>query len=221
MNIDPGNHPPPLGGFGMDKITGFRWVCRREYSAQMDAYADAGYRIMSVVTEQSRGYVYPRSKIVQVENEPDLNDVPALVYAAYWNLYRDTYNGAGWQWCSAGLGRGLINAGDYLAQVWPHMHRKPDMIGVHCYDKDVAQAAAEMDDLWNRFGKPIVCTEWNHTNDQVWGMLAMLNGADGRSSWWNSYFPYCTAMDPSVQGLVDENDHPTEYGASWVSSPDV
>ena len=179
--------------------------------------------VLSVVTSESQGFVYGRADILQVGNEPDVDGtrMSPQDYAAQWNLYRDTYDGAFPYFALAGLGSGLTNSGEYLSAVWPLLNHKPDFVAVHCYDADVQQASQEIVDLWNRVGVPVIVTEWNHPNDQIWDMLDMLNGAEGLSSVWNSYYPYTTAMNSGTPGLVDADGQPTPQGASFVSAPSV
>jgi hypothetical protein len=233
VNIDPvywPANPHQINGFGMDKIKGFRTVSRNDPTliSYLDAAKLYGKHVMVVVTEQSKGYVYYQADIVQIGNEPDLQStyMTPRAYADYWNLYRNTYDGAFKYFAMAGLGSGYGPARGYLHSVWPLLEKKPDLIAVHCYDGDVNQSANEVLDLWNAsvaMGDPtaIIVTEWNRAANQIWDMLAMLNGPEGLSTAWNSYYPYTTAMDSSVQGLVDANNNPTDYGASFVSAPYV
>lgn len=234
MNVDPLNPPAapdPIHGFGMDKIHGFRTVSRNDpvvNSWLSNAKYNAHKHIMTVVTEQSEGFVWWGSDIVQIGNEPDINQtyMSPTDYAAYWNLYRDTYDGAFQYFCMAGLASGLGNERAYLVSVWPLLNHKPDMVACHLYDGDSNQSGNEIVDLWNAtvvLGQPtaVIASEWNKPNSQIWDMLDMLNGSGGLSGAWNSFFGYSTSMDTSLIGLVDVNGVPTADGASYVSCPYV
>ncbi len=231
INIDPANepwgHPDPNSGFAMDKIHGLRFVGRSSIAGWLDWYWGwHRFGLMNVITEQSQGWCYNKADIIQIGNEPDVAGTADSMdpdnYAWYWNLYRGTFDGFAPLWASAGLGSGLINAGNFLQAAWPGMNIKPDLVAVHCYDGDANQAIAECDDLWNRFGLPVIVTEWWRPANQVWDMIHALNNpTDGRSTAWHSMYPYTTAMNPTLTGLVDQNGNPTDVGASFVSAPDV
>lgn len=234
VNIDPTYFPAapdPRTAFGMDKIHGFRVVSRESIAAYCDNAKAAGKHILAVVTTQScptpgaNEFIYAGADIVQIGNEPDAGAtlMSPQAYAAYYNHVCEliAQYGINPYICTAGLASGLGNARAYLEQVWPLLNRTPDLVATHCYDGDTQQSANEIIDLWNAVQVPIVVTEWNKSADQIWDMLAMLNGAEGLSSAWNSYFPYTTAMDPTTQGLVDAQGNPTGYGASFVSAPNV
>lgn len=225
VNIDPlysPANPDPVSGFGMDKIHGFRYTSRNHPGqlAYLDSAKAAGKHLMAIVTGESEGYVDPRADILQIGNEPDVatTGLSPSDYAATWNLYRNTYDGDFGYFALAGLGSGLGPARAYLSGVWPLLDKKPDLVAVHLYDGDVTQATYEIDDLWNAVGVPVICTEWNHAQDQIWDLRAMLAG---RCSAWDSYYPYTTAMNSSTQGLVDAEGNPTDYGAGFVSAPYV
>jgi hypothetical protein len=231
INIDPANEPwglpDPGSGFGMDKIHGLRFVGRSSIASALDWYFSwHRFGLMNVVTEESEGWVYDKADIIQIGNEPDIpgtaDSMDPDTYGWYWNIYRGTYDGYAPLWASAGLGSGLVNAGNFLEAAWPGMDPKPDLIAVHCYDGDANQAMRECDDLWNRFGIPVIVTEWWRPANQVWDMIYALNNPwVGRSTVWHSMYPYSTAMNPGLTGLVDGSGNATDVGASFVSAPDV
>jgi hypothetical protein len=228
MNIDPLNPsaaPDPRTGFGMDRINRVRAVSRN--NAQQNAYLDslkaAGKQVMSVVTPESQGYVYPRSDLLQIGNEPDVQgtSMTPQQYAQMWNQYRQQYDGKTGQFVMAGLGSGLGNASAYLDQVWPLLQTKPDQVALHLYDGDTQKSLQEIQDVQAKLQQlgssaPVVVTEWNKPNDQIWPMLDMLN----KNTAWASYFPYSSAQNPSTIGAVGaaQPAQPTSQGASLVSS---
>jgi hypothetical protein len=158
---------------------------------------------------------------VQLDNEPDLQGFTPRNYANYANHLHNLVQKYGLSpfISLAGLGTGLGNSSSYLREVLPLLRFRPDLVAIHCYDGDTNQSAEEIIDLWNASYIPVIVTEWNKANQDIWSMLQMLNGAEGLSTAWNSWYPYTTAMNDTTQGLVDTNGKPTPYGASFVSCP--
>src|SRR5215467_15148413 len=229
VNIDPKNptaRPNPTTGYGMDEIGGVRAVSRNDpdQNAYLDALKAAGKQVMSVVTPESKGFVYGKSDSLQIGNEPDSSGPSSSPmtpqdYANMWNTYRAQYAGKVGQFVLGGLGSGLGNAKAYLDQVWPMLQTKPDAVALHLYDGDVNQSLAEIQDIQQelqRLGSnaQVMVTEWNRPG-QEW---AMQNMFQQQGIPWASYFPYSTAQQAGTPGVVNAQGRPTTQGASLVSS---
>lgn len=202
----------------MDKFQGVRFTSFASVQGIIDYYKSIGKTTLAIVTSESKGYVPWNADIVQVGNEPDVQStyMSPSDYAALWNLYRNTY--PGFTMFSAGLASGGLNAVNYLDMALPKMQRKPDAIAIHPYNKTASDAAGDFDLMWNAFQIPVVATEWYRPADQCWDFQAMLNGPDGRSKVWNSWFCYSDQMETPF-GLLDVNGNPKDVAGSLISSP--
>jgi hypothetical protein len=99
INVDPEN-PANTASPQEIRIAGFggvRLVSRPEVEAAAREFQAAGLFVLSVVTEQSGGFLIPDADLTQIGNEPDIDgtadSMGAREYADYARLYRDTYPG--------------------------------------------------------------------------------------------------------------------------------
>ena len=224
VNIDPNNEaawqqsqPWTLAneGFG-----GVRFVSRQSIQPRIDALKGAGLSVMAIITSESGGYVPWNADLLQIGNEMDHGDtyMPPSAYADMWVLYRNTYPQFGGRFVMGGLASGGQNAVNYTAAVFAAIGGRaplPDIIAIHPYAKTTWQAAGDFDAMWNRFGRPIIATEW-HNEDDTWNFQCMLAG---RSSVWNSVFAYTDAMVPGF-GLRDGAGDPKPFYYSLLSAPE-
>lgn len=223
VNIDPANEaawqqsqPGRLAGEG---FRGVRFVSRASIQPRIDALKGAGLQVMPIITSESGGYVPWNADFLQIGNEMDHGDtyLPPAVYADMWVLYRNTYPQFAGRFVMGGLASGGQNAVNYTAAVFAAIGGRaplPDIIAIHPYAKDSAQAAGDFDLMWNSFGRPVIATEW-HNEDDTWNFQCMLAG---RSSVWNSVFAYTDAMVPGF-GLRDGAGNPKPFYYSLLSAP--
>ncbi|MQA27825.1 MAG: hypothetical protein GEU94_20740, partial [Micromonosporaceae bacterium] len=201
VNIDPNNeaawqHSPPQR-LADEGFKGVRFVSRQSIQPRIDALKGAGLSVMAIITSESGGYVPWNADFLQIGNEMDHGNtyMPPSAYADMWVLYRNTYPQFAGGFVMGGLASGGQNAVNYAAAVFTAIGDRaplPDIIAIHPYAKTTAQAAGDFDAMWNRFGRPVIATEW-HNEDDTWNFQCMLAG---RSSVWNSVFAYTDAMVP-------------------------
>ncbi|MFG1951809.1 glycosyl hydrolase [Micromonospora sp. NPDC048830] len=223
VNIDPNNEaawqqsqPARLAGEG---FRGARFVSRRSIQPRIDALRAAGLKVMPIITSESGGYVPWNADFLQIGNEQDHGGtyMSPSAYADMWALYRNTYPQFAGRFVMGGLASGGQNAVNYTAAVFAAIGGRaplPDIIAIHPYAKNTAQAAGDFDMMWNAFGRPVIATEW-HNEDDTWNFQCMLAG---RSSVWNSVFAYTDAMVPGF-GLRDGAGNPKPFYCSLLSAP--
>lgn len=223
VNIDPSNEAAwqqsPPGRLADEGFRGVRFVSRQWVQPRIDELKQAGLQVMAVITDESGGYVPWNADYLQIGNEPDLPGtyLSPSEYADLWVLYRNTYPQFAGRFVMAGLASGGQNAVNYAAAVFAAIGGRaplPDIVAIHPYAKDSAQAAGDFDLMWNAVGRPVVATEW-HNEDDTWNFQCMLAG---RSSVWNSVFSYTDAMVAGF-GLRDAAGNPKPFYYSLLSAP--
>jgi hypothetical protein len=116
-----------------------------------------------------------------------------------------------------GLAEPWREAVDYAAAVFAAIGDRtplPDIVTIHPYTKNSAQAAGYVDLMWNAVGRRVVTTEW-HSQDDTWNFQCVLAG---RSSVWSSVFSHTDAMVPGF-GLRDGAGNPKPFSYSLLSAP--
>jgi hypothetical protein len=187
LNVDPANpynRPDPF----MLRDMGCRWVrlvSRPDLEDYVDECHDAHLAVLSVVTEQSGGYLIPAAEWTQIGNEPDVSgttdSMSAQAYVVYWNLYRQTYPDL------VMIGAGLASG---QSSYWQQIQAAGGLQGasgfsVHPYNKTAAQAESLLK-AYQKItpGLQTWVTEWHRPTAEVVPFATMLQANRTMHAWY-------------------------------------